>query len=106
MAAVTMPCLRLLQTLINPQSPTTAENKVYFCHSFLTHSLSLSQDKTTLELSSFSFAPSSIHTKVKDWLRGDPAVGFDQWKKNVQKEGTDRPFLTFMLFPTFSLCSW
>ena len=34
-AAVTMPCLKIIQRLVDPEDPTTAKNKVLHCSMFI-----------------------------------------------------------------------
>ena len=110
-AAVTMPCLKILQGLINPKDPTTSKNKAsrdhkvvnvnIICRSLLcsyihslTHSLSYSlshsvsrQDKPLAAVSHVGGVSGKIRVKAAEWLREKPGTGFNSWKDQAQQKG-------------------
>ncbi|XP_031761327.1 E3 ubiquitin-protein ligase UBR4 isoform X1 [Xenopus tropicalis] len=71
---ITLMCLRILQKLIKPPSPTSKKNK------------EVPMDTLTT-VKPYS---NEIHAQAPQWLKRDPKASYEAWKKCLSARGTDQ----------------
>ena len=112
MTAVTMPCIKIIQSLIVPVSVEKVTTELaslsspapsfcnFLAHSCLLHRSNLCVDSLSLSLSlslqgkesgkedSASPLPSGIVlTRASAWMRADPSMNFEKWKEAIRQKG-------------------
>ncbi|XP_041369615.1 E3 ubiquitin-protein ligase UBR4-like [Gigantopelta aegis] len=75
MESITLPCLRILQSLVNYEAPATKST------------YRSSPEGDILD----SYLPAKFHMNVKKWLAGDPRYSYQNWQKRLPKRGPVEP---------------
>uniref|UniRef100_A0A2R5LN58 Putative e3 ubiquitin-protein ligase ubr4 n=1 Tax=Ornithodoros turicata TaxID=34597 RepID=A0A2R5LN58_9ACAR len=73
MECITLPCLKILQSVIKPEPPSTKRNK----------------DKSVENLATVRSSGMSVSVDLQGWLEGDPRQSFTAWKQRCPRRPAD-----------------